>query len=262
VGNLIKISRRIGNKSPTLHKIYTEDEAKKLKMSYVHWKTAKQGEWGITDDGYVAKCFNRKKYVDKCGGMKTFIKLTCGVGWDSPSAAIKFLDNQKNSMYSKINPTKTWDEHECGKTRTKNMVRAYAYMMMGDGGIDYTTLGNIYRPDQLVPGATVKRFLKKRTVQKMVEEKIKELLEKKDVNKEFAVDNILKAIRMAESKGDVNNFLKANDYIMDLLEMKPNKKMITDTIQIDVTKQIADTIAKEDKRLTLQRKSEENDVSE
>ena len=47
---------------------------------------------------------------------------------------------------------------------------------------------------------------------------------------------------------------------MDLLEMKPNKKMITDTIQVDMTKQIADTIAKEDKRLTLQRKSEQNEV--
>jgi hypothetical protein len=65
---------------------------------------------------------------------------------------------------------------------------------------------------------------------------------------------------MAEEKGDVNNFLKANDYLMDLLEMKPNKKMITDTIQVDMTKQIADTIAKEDRRLTLQRKSEENEA--
>ena len=46
---------------------------------------------------------------------------------------------------------------------------------------------------------------------------------------------------------------------MDLLEMKPNKKMITDTIQVDYTKQIADTIAQEDKRLTLQRKSEEDE---
>lgn len=60
----------------------------------------------------------------------------------------------------------------------------------------------------------------------------------------------------------MNNFLKANDYLMDLLEMKPNKKMITDTIQVDMTQQIADTIAKEDKRLTLQRKSEENEARE
>ena len=93
----------------------------------------------------------------------------------------------------------------------------------------------------------------------MVEEKLKEILAKKSISKEFAVDNIVLALKMSEEKGDVNNFLKANDYLMDLLEMKPNKKMITDTIQVDYTKQIADTIAQEDKRLTLQRKSEEDE---
>ena len=49
---------------------------------------------------------------------------------------------------------------------------------------------------------------------------------------------------------------------MDLLEMKPSKQMITDTIQVDMTKQIADTIATEEKKLTLQRKSETNEQPE
>ena len=70
----------------------------------------------------------------------------------------------------------------------------------------------------------------------MVEKKIKELLHDKSINKEFALDNIVRALAMAEDKGDVNNFLKANDYLMDLLDMKPNKQMITDTVQVDVTK--------------------------
>lgn len=64
---------------------------------------------------------------------------------------------------------------------------------------------------------------------------------------------------MAEGKGDVNNFLKANDSIMDLLEMKPSKKVTTDTVQIDLTKQIADTIATEEKKVVLQRKEETNE---
>ena len=76
------------------------------------------------------------------------------------------------------------------------------------------------------------------------------------------MNNLIRALEMSEDKGDVNNFLKANDTIMDLLEMKPNKKMITDTVQIDMTKQIADTIAKEDKRLVLQRKTEENEIND
>ncbi len=128
--------------------------------------------------------------------------------------------------------------------------------------VNYNTLGQIYRPDQKTPAATVRRFLKQKITKRMVEKKIKELLIDKAISKEFALDNIVRALAMAEEKGDVNNFLKANDYLMDLLEMKPNKQMITDTVQVDVTKQIADTIATEEKKLTLQRKSETNEPAE
>ena len=38
--------------------------------------------------------------------------------------------------------------------------------------------------------------------------------------------------------------------------MKPSKKVTTDTVQIDLTKQIADTIATEEKKLLVQRKEE------
>ena len=132
-------------------------------------------------------------------------------------------------------------------------------MVVNAGKVDYQALGQIYRPDQKSPAATVRRFLKQKVSRKMVEKKLKELLVEKKVNKEFALNNLMVALKMSEEKGDVNNFLKANDYIMDLLEMKPSKKMVTDTIQVDMTKQIAETIAKEDKRVLVQRKTEENE---
>jgi hypothetical protein len=182
------------------------------------------------------------------------------VGWVSRFSKILFERNHKYGVYSKTNPKRRWDEDESGTTRAKNTVASYAHMLLSSGKVDFDTLGKIYRPDQQIPAATVRRFLKQKVAKRMIEKKLKELLKDKGVNKELAVDNVLRALHMAESKGDVNNFLKANDYLMDLLEMKPSKKMITDTIQVDMTKQIADTIAKEDKRLTLQRKSEENEA--
>lgn len=257
---MVEIQRKMKDKGKVTCRIYTEEEARDLNLSPVPWRLAHVGDWAITDDGYVSECCGRSTYTDKHGAMRTYIRLTCGVGWDNGFAKISFLENHKHGTYTKANPTKGWEEHEANKTRTKNMITAYAQMVIGDGGVDFDVLGDIYRPDQKIPRATVKRFLKQKTIQNMIEEKIQELLEKKDVNKEFALDNILRALQMSESKGDINNFLKANDYIMDLLDMKPSKKMITDTIQVDVSKQIADTIAKEDKRLTVQRKSEEDDV--
>ena len=258
---MIRIKRRIEGKTDH-HEIYAKDEALAKGMDFVHWKNAEVGEYAITDDHYVALCYGRKSYTDKNGKLKTFVKLTCGVGWVTPFSRIDFLKNHEYGVYSKTNPTRTWDQEEAGKERSKNTVTAYAQMLINDGKIDFEALSKIYRPEQKEPVATVRRFLKQKVAKKMVEEKLKEILAKKSISKEFAVDNIVVALKMAEEKGDVNNFLKANDYLMDLLEMKPNKKMITDTIQVDMTQQIADTIAKEDKRLTLQRKSEEHEARE
>ena len=256
---MIRIQRKINGKKKH-YNIYTKQEALDKKLDFVHWKDAEISQYGCTDDNYVALCYARNNYTDKNGTLKTFVKLTCGVGWVTPFGRIDFLKNHEHGVYSKTNPARKWTTEEAGKKRSKDTITAYAQMLISDGKVDYDTLSKIYRPDQEKPVATVRRFLKQKVAKRMVEEKLKEILAKKSIYKEFAVDNIVIALKMAEEKGDVNNFLKANDYLMDLLEMKPNKKMITDTIQVDMTKQIADTIAKEDRRLTLQRKSEENEA--
>ena len=257
----MRIKRRIEGKT-AYYDVYTKDQADHKKLNYVYWKDAEVGEYAITDDNYVALCYARNDYTDKRGQLKTFVKLTCGVGWTTRFTKIIFENNHKYGVYSKTNPKRTWDQEEAGTQRAKKTITASAQMLLEDGKVNFEALGKIYRPDQKIPVATVRRFLKQKVAKRMVEEKLKEILAKKSISKEFAVDNIVMALKMAEEKGDVNNFLKANDYLMDLLEMKPNKKMITDTIQVDVTKQIADTIAQEDKRLTLQRKSEEHERSE
>ena len=94
----------------------------------------------------------------------------------------------------------------------------------------------------------------------MVESKLNELLTAKGVNKEMVIDLHLKALEMAESKADVSNFLRATENFMKMLDMEPNKKITTDTIEIDYTKKIEDAIAQEDKRVKLSRATEELDV--
>tara|TARA_R110002033_G_scaffold104015_1_gene151616 strand:- start:11191 stop:11973 length:783 start_codon:yes stop_codon:yes gene_type:complete len=252
---MIEIKRRIKKKTK-MYPVYTQKEALDKNIVFVYWKECNPSDWGLTDDGYVSKCYDRNNYTDKNGNTKTFIKLTCGVGWNSSFSKINFETNHGYNSYSKINPSKTWDEQESKTTRAKNTVSAYTRMLLSSDQVDFDVLGKIYRPDQKTPAATVRRFLKQKVVKDMVEEKLKDLLAKKSINKEFAVDNLVSALHMAESKGDVNNFLKANEQIMDLLEMKPSKKTITDTIQVDLSKQIADTIATEEKKLLVQHKEE------
>ena len=58
------------------------------------------------------------------------------------------------------------------------------------------------------------------------------------------------------------NFLKANDMVMDLLEMKPNKLITTDSVELIDTTKILDTITAEEKKMKLQRKEERDEPRE
>jgi hypothetical protein len=94
----------------------------------------------------------------------------------------------------------------------------------------------------------------------MIEEKLKEVLISKGIDKGFVLDTMLNAIEIAREKQDVSNILRAAENFIDLLEMRPNKKITTDTLQIDMTNQIIDQIETEEKKLVASRKTESTDV--
>ena len=103
----------------------------------------------------------------------------------------------------------------------------------------------------------VKRLFKEKVVKDMVSEKLKEIMSQKGIDKGFVLDTILKAIDIAEEKQDVSNMLRAAENFVEMLEMKPNKKVTTDTLQIDMTNQIMDQIETEEKKMVASRKTEE-----
>ena len=90
----------------------------------------------------------------------------------------------------------------------------------------------------------------------MVEEKLQKILINKGITQDQVLDLQLEALEIARNKGDVSNFLRVTENFMDLLQMKPGKKVTTDTVEIDLTNKMTDTIEQEDKRVKLQRKEE------
>jgi hypothetical protein len=251
-----KISRRIGGKVRE-YPVYTVEEAK---FDSIYWKQAQDGDWAKTDDGYVAECVSRKEYTDAKGRIKTLVKLTCGVQWVTNTSILLYERNRDANIYSMVKP-KSWQEREAKKSRTKNAVSSYVAQVVNGQKPDWEQIGNIYRPDQKNPPATVRRLFKQEVIRNMIEEKLKEVLVSKGINKGFVLDTILDAIEIAKEKQDVSNILRAAENFIDLLEMRPNKKITTDTVQIDMTSQIVDQIETEEKKLIASRKTESTDVS-
>ena len=249
------IKRRVGGKMRKF-KVYHQDEADKKGFMYIEWRHADEGDYALSDDGYVGECLSRKIYTDKKGRTKTFIKCAHGVQWVTNSGKFMYEPNKEAGTYSHVKPSR-WEDKEARTTRAKNAVNAYVSDIIQGNKPDWETIGRIYRPDQKIPQATVRRLFKKQRIVDMVEKKLKDILFGKGINQEQVVDLQLEALDLARNKGDVSNFLRVADNFMDLLQMKPGKVVTTDTVELDFSSKITEQIEAEDKKMKLERKVEE-----
>ena len=244
---VIKRKLRGGDKN---FSIYTKEEADKKAVKYKYWSECNAGDFGISDDGYVGECLSRSKY--RTG---TFIKMSYGANWKNKSAKIDFEKNHFLNTYSMSNPAH-WLDKEVKTRRFNNTMSAYVAQLMSDKQVDWKILGNIYRPDQQEPAITVRRLFKEEKVKTMVKEELKKVLTEKGISASYVLDTILEAIDIAKLKQDPSNMLKGSSELSEYLQMKPEKNIQTDRLEIDVSKQIEDTILKEDKKLVMERVSE------
>lgn len=250
-----KLVRTINGTKRT-YVIYNRVEADNKGLTYKYWKEVDIGDNALTDDNYVGTCLKRKDYKDKQGRIKTFITLSCGVGWTGGKAKILYEENKTFGVYSQSKPT-YWADREIRTTRFKNAVAVYVEQLLSKKGVDWDVVGNVYRPNQEIPAATVRRLFKQQKVRDVIEDKLKEVLKDKDITQEKVLDLHLEAIDIARSKKDPSNMLRATENLMDLLEMKPGKRIITESLEMGITSNIAEQIESEEKRLKLEQKTEE-----
>ena len=249
---MVKIPRRlkINNYEIIEYDVHTEEEFLKMDKPYKYWKECKEGEWGISDDGYVAECLSVNTYAS--GVEMTFCY---GKQWITKSSKLLFVPHWENKSFHGTS-TKSHMELELQKTRTKNLLEAYmAYILAGEKP-DFDKLGQMYRPDQEKPAWTVKRLLKTKGMKQMIKEKMKEVLTERGIDEGYVLDTIKDAIGVAKVNEDPGNMIKAAKELSDYLDMKPKAKTQTDTLELDLSHQIEANFEKQTKKLTATKTQE------
>lgn len=238
-------------------KIYTKDEADAEGIPYKHWTEAEPGEMALSDDGWVAELWYAKTYATKSGGLRRALKLAYGDYWQvlgsNKTYPIKYEDKRGTGLYSHSKP-RSWDERELRSSRGKRLVRAYVAQWM-TGELDYKKLGEVYRKDQKIPEATVKRVLKSELFMQAIEDEIEKLMTGKGITKEYVLDIMKEAVEIAKEERDPDILLKAAKEFRVLLGMDPQKKVLTESMEYSNVSQLEDKIEKEKALLT--RKTEE-----
>tara|TARA_Y100000768_G_scaffold385814_1_gene372753 strand:- start:5643 stop:6425 length:783 start_codon:yes stop_codon:yes gene_type:complete len=246
---MITIPRKlkINNFQEVEYEVYP---VKDFKLTHKHWKKCKEGDWGVSDDGYVAQCLAVKTY-------SSGVEMTYPYGkqWVTKTSKLEFLPHWETKSFNSVS-TKSQMELELQKRRSKDVLEAYMTYIMAGKTPDFEKLGQMYRPDQKKPAWTVKRLLKTKGMKQMIKDKMKEVLTERGIDEGYVLDTIKDAIGVAKVNEDPGNMIKAAKELSDYLDMKPKAKTQTDTLELDLSHQIEANFEKQTKKLTATKTQE------
>ena len=226
---------KIGLKS---YKIRTEKEASNEGLKYIYWKKAREGEYAISDDGYVAKVIKTKQYTDADERIRNYIRMPWGHIFYSP-----IRDNQTFNAGGRqsVHTLSGKREIEVKLKKQKMQDAALFYAIQPDAEVVIKT---IYGDIKSAKKRTIKRWMKSEVFKSMVKDERIKLLKDNEFGEEDVITMLKKAISMAEDKKDV-------------LGMRDKDKVIETTqIEASTTRRLIDEIAEEEKKLIATNKKE------
>jgi hypothetical protein len=225
----ITINHKSGRKS---YPIYTEKEAVEEGLDFKHWKEADEGNFCISDDGYVAEVIKRKEYESDRAQATLYIRTPYGYIMHNPN-------------YKTQSRSHKW----------KNLALAYVSTNFdADLAID------------MVMGQTTpqqrrrwKRNIRTEEFKKVVREELDVLLKESGKDKEYVMDLLEEAIQIAKKKEDVSNLMRAVEKLMNLHGMD-DKDTIKTTRQIEgvSTKKLIADVLQEEQKLKLTEVTEQD----
>lgn len=201
------------------YKIYRRGEATESGIQFVNWRTVDIGEWGLTDDGWVAECIKRRVYEEK-----TNIVFSFGQVWYNPktkNGKCEYEPHRKTGSYTMTTPKHGWETKK-GKKEYKNFVKAYVAQLI-QGKINYKILGQVFG-DAENHEIKARMLLKKEYVKEMIDQELKKVFEEKGISEGTVIEMIQNAHDVAAEKKDPGNMLRAAENFVKIFGMDSKKE--------------------------------------
>ena len=213
-----------GHKKPTTYKVFDKKEADSNEINYKYWREANEGEYGLSDDNYVAKVISRAQYKSS----SIYIRFPYGYTFFNPnynSSKLNFAGRKSNNT---ISGKTHWEVISKGQ-KMKNLAMVYAQTMDYDKTIEHV-LDNPTDNQKVM----WKRRMKKEKFKDMVRDELQKLLNEHGLTEEYTLELLESTIKTAKDKGDVTNLMRAVDNLQDMHGMK-DKHLVKTVEQIEAT---------------------------
>ena len=241
---------KINNYEEKVYTVYTLEEAQEKKLPIKPWRDCSLGDWGKSDDNYVAECLGRDSYK-----KNTILTFPFGRQWDNEYSTLNFEEHYASKNFCNVS-TKSYNEIEAKSTRASIAIDAFLSYKMAGLSPDMEQVGRLYRPDQKNPVIAAKRLLKTKEAKKMIQDKLKEVLIDREIDEGFVLDVIKEAIEVAKTKENSADMIRAAKELSLFLDMAPKTKQLVESVEIDMTHQIEENYEKQQKKLTATKKQD------
>ena len=242
----------IGSKT---YEIYTQEEADKERLQYSHWKEAGEGQWALSDDGFVSKVIKRKRYQTDNKIDNVYLRFAWGYTFYNPKykgKELKVKGRKSNTTMSGKRPIEVKAKQE----RMKNLAMVYAQTMNTNDTIERVCGEVTSNQDR-----RIKRYMRTEVFKGMVREELSKLLSDHGMTENYTLELLQKAIKKCEDKGDTTNLMRAVENLQDMHGMK-DKHLIktTDTLEATSTTKLIDELRVDENKLMATRTTVSKEV--
>ena len=226
------------------YEIYTKEEADKEGLQYSHWKEAREGQWALSDDGFVSQVITRKKYPTANQIDNVYLRFAWGYTFYNPEyrgRELKVKGRKSNTTMTGKRPIEVKAKQE----RMKNLAMVYAQTMNTDETIE-KVCGEVTSSEN----RRIKRYMRTEVFKGMVREELSKLLSDHGMTEDYTLDLLGSTIKKAQDKGDVTNLMRAIENLQDMHGMK-DKHLVktTDTLEATSTTRLIDELREEENKL-------------
>ena len=233
-----------GDNAPTSYSVYKQKEADKKNLHYKYWREADEGEYGLSDDNYVAKVIAKSIYSPS----STYIRFPYGYTFFNPKYTSTKLKANGRESNNTISGKSHWEVLSKGQ-KMKNLSMIYAQTMDSDKSIQHV-FGEINDDRKRM----WKRRIKTERFKDMVRKELQSLLKDHGLTEDYTLQLLDETISTAKNKGDVTNLMRAIENLQDMHGMK-DKHLVKTTEQIEATSNVKliDELREEEEKLIATR---------
>ena len=236
---------------PTDYKIFLSGEALKEDIDFEYWQDAEEGQYALTDDGYVAKIISKKEYKDEQDRISFYYRMPFGyIMWNPKYPSKKF--NCGGRVANNTFTGKKWLEVKTKSEPYQALAMWAAMTEDRDVAIDQV-FGSVSASKR----RKLRRHMRTEVFKSMKRDEAQKLLATNMMDADYFIDLMKKGVEIALKKEDVNGIRGFVNDGMEIHGMKDKETVtVTEKLEATQTRKLIDNINAQEDKLELSRKAE------